>query len=314
MRSFPRWLLGFWLALALQTDSADFPHIQAVPQPYDQISFQRDGEEIARYHFGHDLRRPFVFPAIGPSGLSLTRMGHPHDPVGHSHHNSIWITHNDVNGQSFWADRNAGQIVHQRIVDLEDGLEEAAVTAINHWVSTNNQVLIVETRRTAIHLLPKKEWLMIIDLKWEAKDKDVVLGKTSFGPIAARMAKTIGVNDGGGLMRNSEGAENEKPIFWKPAKWVDYAGNITAKAKEGITLMDHPINPGHPCAWHVRDDGWMGAALTFNGPLTISPGKPLRLRYGFYIHDGVPSLKKLEDRWQSFSALPLADLEPKKKK
>jgi hypothetical protein len=310
-KALPSFVLLSW---SLAVGASEFPRVQAIPQPYDQISFQRDGEEIARYHFGHDVRRPFVFPVNGPSGVSLTRMGHPHDPVGHSHHNSVWITHNDVNGQTFWADRNAGQIAHQRIENLEDGIEEAAVTAINHWVSTNNQVLLVETRRTAVHLLPKKEWLMIIDLKLEAKAQDVVLGKTSFGPIAARMAKTIGVKDGGGWIRSSEGAKNEKEVFWKPAKWVDYSGNITATAKEGITLMDHPGNPNHPCVWHVRDDGWMGAALTFNGPLTIASGKPLRLRYGLYIHGGVPSLKKLEERWQNFSSLPLPDLEAKKKK
>jgi hypothetical protein len=287
--------------------------MQAIPLPYDQVSFQRDGTEIARYHFGKDLRRPFVYPLIGPAGHSLTRMGHPQDPHGHRHHNSAWITHHDLNGQSFWADANAGQIVHQRVEKLEDGDSEAAVTTINHWVSTNNQVLMIETRRTSVVVLPKKEWLLLIDLKLEPKGKEIVFGKTSFGPMSVRMAKTIGVKDGDGVMRNSEGGVNEKEIFWKPAKWVDYSGSITAKAKEGITLMDHPINPGHPCKWHVRDDGWMGAALSFDGPLTIPVGKPLRLRYGLYVHGGVPSLKKLAEQWNAFSALPLADLEPKKK-
>jgi len=295
------------------SQSAEVPLMQALPLPYDQVSFQRDGQEIARYHFGKDLRRPFIYPLIGPSGRSLTRMGHPQDPHGHRHHNSVWITHHDVNGQSFWADANAGQIVHQRVEKLEDSDTEAAVTTINHWVSTNNQVLMIETRRTAVVALPKKEWLLLIDLKLEPKGKDIVFGKTSFGPMSVRMAKSIGVNDGGGLMRSSEGGVNEKEIFWKPAKWVDYSGNITSKAKEGIMLMDHPINPGHPCEWHVRNDGWMGASLSFDGPLTIPVGKPLHLRYGLYIHNGVPSLQKLEEQWGKFSALPVASLEPKKK-
>ena len=99
------------------------PRAQVVPQPYDQVSFQRDGHEIARYHFGHDLRRPFVFPLIGPSGRSLTRMGHPHDPETHSHHNSVWVAHNDVDGVSFWDDRAKGRIVQQRVELLEDGFD-----------------------------------------------------------------------------------------------------------------------------------------------------------------------------------------------
>src|SRR5436305_647127 len=87
------------------------PVMQAIPLPHKEVSFQRDGVEIARYVFGHDLNRPFVFPVIGPSGRSLTRMGHPHDPETHSHHNSVWISHRDINGFNFWEDRGKARIV-----------------------------------------------------------------------------------------------------------------------------------------------------------------------------------------------------------
>ena len=98
--------------------------MQGVPQPYDQVSFQRDGVEITRCHFAPTLKRPFLFPLIGPSGQSLTRMGHPHDPVGHSHHNSVWISHHDVQGVNFWGDTGKGRIVHQKIEKLTDGERE----------------------------------------------------------------------------------------------------------------------------------------------------------------------------------------------
>jgi hypothetical protein len=59
---------------AAQTPSEpkSVPRMQAVPMPYHQASFQRDGVELARYHFGPALHRPFLFPVIGPSGRSLT--------------------------------------------------------------------------------------------------------------------------------------------------------------------------------------------------------------------------------------------------
>ena len=66
---------------------------------------------------------------IGPSGRSLTRMGHPHDPVTHSHHNSVWVSHHDVNGESFWDDRGPGRIVHRRVIRYDDGDDAASLVA-----------------------------------------------------------------------------------------------------------------------------------------------------------------------------------------
>ncbi|MEK7992216.1 MAG: hypothetical protein AAB403_00275, partial [Planctomycetota bacterium] len=34
------------------------PRMQVIPMPYDQASFQRDGVELTRYHFGPGLHRP----------------------------------------------------------------------------------------------------------------------------------------------------------------------------------------------------------------------------------------------------------------
>jgi len=189
--------------------------------PYNQASFQRDGVELTRYHFGPDLNRPFLYPVIGPSGRSLTRMGHPRDPESHSHHNSVWISHNDVDGVSFWGDRGKGKIRHRRIVKYEDAGERSSLVAENDWLTDGSKVLLKETRRITVLLLPQREWLMVIDLDFEAIGNPVTLGKTPFGMIGVRMAKTIGVNDGGGRIRNSEGAVNEKDVFWKRAKWVD---------------------------------------------------------------------------------------------
>ena len=292
------------------------PRMQAMPQPYEQVSFQRDGVEIARFHFGPALKRPFVFPLIGPTGRSLTRMGHPHDPITHSHHNSAWISHNDVNGVSFWADtgKNLGRIVHQRVEKLTDGEDEASVTSLNHWIEeATKKTLMTERRKTTVHVLDKGEWLLILDLQFDAKD-EVTIGKSPFGMIGVRMAKTIGVNDGGGTIRNSTGKVDEKEVFWKPAKWVDYSGAIVGKTVEGITLFDHPANPNNPSVFHVRNDGWMGASLTFAGPRTIAPGKALRLRYGLYVHAGQPSVEALDARWATFAKTAVGDLTPMKKK
>ncbi len=298
-------IIGLMCAVLRGGEPKPVPRVQAVPQAYEQMSFQVEGMEVARYHFGKELRRPFVFPVVGPFGRSLTRMGHPHDADSHSHHNSVWVSHESVNGISFWGDRGKGRIVHQKMEAIEDGDEGAAIHTVNHWIDegkgTPGKVLIRERRATRVRVMEHGEWMLILDLQLEAVAEEVTFGKTPFGLVGVRMAKTIGVNDGGGTIRNSEGGVDEKEVFWKPARWVDYSGPIADKAVEGITLMDHPSNPNHPCAFHVRNDGWMGACLTFDTPRTLKKGEVLELRYGLWVHGGMPGVDRVEGVWKGFA-------------
>lgn len=287
--------------------------MQAVPQGGHQVSFQREGVELARYHYGPEYNRPFVFPLIGPAGRPITRIGHPRDPQGHSHHLSVWIAHADVNGINFWGDRGKiGRIVHQAMEPGFDSDDEAAVQSINAWVDPAGKTVLTDRRRTAVRLRPNNEWLLIVDLQLVARNEPIVIAKSNFGFFSVRVAKTMGVHDGGGTIRNSEGAVNEKENFGQPARWVDYSGPITASSMNGATLFDHPGNPGHPTRFHVRDDGWMCASLTFGELRTIMPGSPLQLRYAVYVHDGQPPLADLQRCWEEFTRLPVHEFKPSK--
>ena len=286
------------------------PRMQALPLPHHEVSFQRDGIELARFHFDPVDKRPFLYPLNGSSGRSLTRMGHPHDPVTHSHHNSMWLAHHDVNGVSFWEDRGPAQIRCLRVEDFEDGDESASVTAVNTW-STTNKVFMTERRRITVQTLARNEWLLILDVRFDANKEPVTLGKTPFGFAAVRMAKNLGVHDGNGMIRNSEGGVNEANVLWKRARWIDYSGLIVSNNVEGITFFDHPANPNHPSYFHVRNDGWMGASITFDAPRVIETNKPLQLRYGFYVHSGLHETNALESRWVEFSKTKTSELKMK---
>ncbi len=293
--------LFFGAPSTLHAEPQPVPRVQAIPEPHDEVSFQRDGVEIARYHAGHDGFRPFVFPVIGPSGRSLTRLGHPHDPVTHSHHNSVWMSHQFVNGVNFWEDR-AAHIVHLKTERLEDGPDAASIETLNAWQDKDGKTLMTEHRRTGVQVLENGEWLLLIDSQLEAPpNAPVTLGQTAFGMMAVRMARTIGVNDGGGTIRNSEGGVDEEGCFRKPARWVITPGRSPRKPAKGSPCWITPGNPHHPTPFHVRNDGWMGASLTFPGEIVIPPGQPLRLRYALYVHAGIPPVEALQRRWDDFS-------------
>ena len=109
------------LAVAASAEPKAPPRTQVLPLPRSEASFQLDGNQVTRFYFDKAQERPFLYPVNGPSGRSLTRMGHPHDPVGHSHHNSVWLSHYDVDGVDFWSDRRHGVVEFQRVIKYEDG-------------------------------------------------------------------------------------------------------------------------------------------------------------------------------------------------
>jgi hypothetical protein len=288
------------------------PRVQARPEPRHGVSFVVDDKLLLGLDGGAGMRRPFLYPVLGPTGVPLTRMGHPHDPVSHSHHNSVWIAHADVGGTTFWAD-DGGTIEVARITRLEDGDDRAAVELEAAWRAGDAGVLLRERRRVSLVPLAADLWRIDVETELRAADAPVPLGATAFGMLAVRVARSIGVKDGGGRIVNSEGSVNEAGCFRKPARWVDYTGPVTATVDEGITLMDHPDNLHHPVEFHVRDDGWMGAATTFRGGHTIEPAAPLRLRHGLLVHGAATDAAAIEREWKRFAAVPFQPFAEKPK-
>lgn len=306
---------------AAPSEPKPVPRMQAIPLPHQITSFQLDGRELTACHFDSADRRVFWYPIRSSREASLTRMGHPHDPLTHSHHNSVWISHADVDGVNFWGDlgKALGQIANMEISreGYEESDEFAAMRMVNHWKGEDGRVMLIETRRTEVRPLDgAKSWLMIVDLEFTAPGKSITTFKPSgFGLMAVRMARSIGVKDGGGRILNSEGAVNEKAMFRLPARWCDYSGRITNDSDgfAGITLMNHPANPQNPTPYHVRDDGWMGACLNLDSAIEVSAEKKLRLRYALWVHDGIAPQPEIEAIWKKFTVLPQVDLTPVKK-
>jgi len=287
----------------------DFPRAQIIPQPDAQLSFEMDGREVLRYHYADRHPKPFFFPVIGPGGRPVTRLGHPHDPHGHRHHYSLWVAHSDVNGCDFWSfGRKHGRIVHDRLVKIEDG-DRAALTVRAQWLDDQQKPLLADERVWTFTPLYETwaggkfgEFFLDLTLSVTPIAAAVTLGKTPFGLLAVRVAKTMGVHDGGGRITHSEGGVNESQVLWRRARWCDYSGSAApGRVVNGITLFDHPLNPRHPTYFHVRDDGWMGASLTYAEPLDVTQEQPLTLRYRFWIHTGWCDLEETEAHWNRWS-------------
>ena len=282
--------------------------------PQKAVVVRRGDRVVAACWFGPHVLRPYVYPFLAPGGLEVTRLGHPLDPIGHSHHQSIWIGHHDVSGVNFWEDSaEAGRIeVRKAAVAAASGIE-VSTTLDCVWVNKAGKTVLEEKRALTFADLPEEELALEIDLELAppAGGGPVVLGDTPFGLLGIRVARTMRVAEKlGGLILNSSEAENESACFWQHAIWCDYSGPVPAagpiegKAVEGalpaavvgVACFDHPQNSPSETLWHVRDDGWMGPCISKGQPRTIAPGGSLRARYRIEAHRGRPGEAGIDER------------------
>jgi hypothetical protein len=279
------------------------PRCQVVPLPDHQVSIQVDGGERLRWHFGPSYPRPFFYPLLGPSGSSLTRMGHPGAP-DHEHHRSIWFGHAKVAGVSFWEDRTPGRIRQKSWLAYQDGDAEAALAVNVGWYDGHDPKELLEQELVAgVRPGPDGETFVELQATFRPIAQTLEFGQTNFGFLAVRVAKSLSVHFGGGVLTNSDGARSEANVFGKRAIWMDYSGPVLKGDTEGITYFDHPSNPGHPTAWHVREDGWMEASVCMSKPLETSRQQPLVVRYLLHAHKGPADAERAGTVFREFAAL-----------
>lgn len=284
------------------------PRHEVVPLPEQQAAFEVDGRERTRWHFGHEYPRPFFYPLLGPSGSSLTRMGHP-GAANHDHHRSVWFAHHKVLGIDFWSDRTEARIRQKHWLAFRDGQDEAAMATLLAWCDGHDPRELLEQELIAAVRDVDGETLLELQSTFRPTAESLEFGKTNFGFLAVRVAKSISAHFGDGRITNSEGRVNEAAIFGKQARWMDYSGPVpVGEGKnrktviEGITYFDHPANPRYPSHWHVREDGWMGASVCMHEPLVTTRAKPLVLRYLLWLHRGNVDAARAETVAKQFAA------------
>jgi len=289
--------------------------------PDKVIAIRRGRTVVSGSWFGPFTRRPYIYPFVGPHDLELTRLDHPLDPIGHSHHKSIWIAHADVGGVDFWSERGGtGTIVQESISEVVEKGDRVGALLLLSWRDPSGKKLLVEKRRLTYTDLSLGQLALDIDTTLEAAGAPVTLGKTRFGILGLRVARTMRVQEGlGGIIYNSDEAENESGCFGQHALWCDYSGPVplavdprtdrrTRAEKErsvpsrivGVACFAHPQNTPDGTQWHVRDDGWMGPGLTREGSRTVRPGEPLRVRYRIESHGGRPWRSRVAERYRNW--------------
>jgi hypothetical protein len=264
-----------------------------------------------------------MWPIIGPNGKRMTR-SFPFDlkrggeSDDHPHHQSLWFTHDQVNGANFWAanvDNPEGDkgphIVHREFASIENLGATARIVTRNDWM--NGHEPTCEDNRTVVFgIRPNKDRWIDFSITIKATDGDVTFGDTKEGTFGIRLADSmcLAANQGGRIV-NSVGQTNDD-AWGLPAEWVDCTGPIDGELV-GISIFSHPTSFRPVPRWHVRSYGLFTAnpfgqrdfprpELANQGATTIKKGESLTLRYRALFHRGTTEEADIKQAFREFTA------------
>ena len=251
---------------------------------------------------GHKGLRPYIHPLRGPDGSSCLTEDSPfHHPWQHG----ISTGFHGVNDCDFWFDK--GQVVGADIGTIDTSLPRIlgvdppnwAVDAM--WRDTVGAPMLFEQQ--AWMLIPEDD-VLLLDLDWQMMAiPDIKMQKASYGGLFLRMPFRTGNES---AVINSE-SQRDDDTEQQRAKWVDCFMSIErSKTGSGITICDHPGNPGHPAYWRVDSQRGINPSPCIPGPIELAPGASIRCKYRLILHTGTLSPEKINRYFEAFAKEPSA--------
>ena len=275
----------------------------------DKVAVSIGGQPFTELLFGKDRAKPVFYPIYGPGQVPMTRdfpfhkntKGEKHD---HPHHESLWYTHGEVNGISFWHLGKGNGKIKQTGLQVHGD----TITTTNDWKSPKDGRVCSDERVMKFSALPGGARVIDFTITIEASDGDVKFGDTKEGSMGIRTHHLLRT-DKGADVKNSAG-QTGKSIWGKPAKWVNYQSKIGDKPV-GVAIFDSPENPRHPSTWHARDYGLVAAnpfgahhfsgAKRGTGDLDLKSGDSVTFHYAFVFHRGSAEDKSIEELYSAWA-------------
>jgi len=272
-----------------------------------------DGKLFTKYVYNDERRaKPILYPVIGPNDIPMTRR-YPIEEAGegeakdHHHHASLWYTHGEVNGISFWhIGKDTGEIIHEKFLKLEGNV----IATRNKWVDSKGKVVCRDERTLAFHG-EGDDRAIDVTVKILADSGDVTFGDTKEGSMGIRSNPVLRLKGSvaRGKALNSAG-DTDKALWGKRAAWVSYWAPQKKKVV-GFSIFDHPTNPRHPTWWHARDYGLV-AANPFGihnferkpkgtGDMKVKNGESVTFRYRFLFHANDAKTAGIAKRYEDWA-------------
>jgi predicted RNA-binding protein with TRAM domain len=293
----------------------------------DAVEVFIEDKLFTAYHYGKDLKKPFLWPVNSLDAVPVTR-SYPMDATGvpktfqdHPHHRSWWTSYGDVNGADCWMEKDEAGLQKVNEVTFGSGDAFGWIISKDTWTRADGTPVVDEEREYRFYYGDEAARLADMRVTFRAAHGDAYFKDTKEGGICSIRAheKISGRN---ATITNALGDVGEENTWGKPAAWCDFSGPIEGHGVRGITIMDHPGNFRHPTSWHVRRYGLMGAnpfgyshfieqdynkgLIPENGDHTVKSGETLSFQYRVLVHAGDAAQAKVAERYADYATPPKA--------
>ncbi len=296
---------------ALNCACADGKAFSSTIQPRQEITVFEDGQEVAVYHSGPAIDKPYFHPIWTPDRRVITYDA----PADHIHHRGLSFGWADVSGYDFWGEIYAAKgkrgFMIPRTTETENlpgGGMKIVETA--DWKGEDGTLVLEDTHVWTFY--PAEGNLRIIDTDIELRP---VLDEVIFGSEAYTDKKSPRIYHGltfrlgpfeNPRFTNSEGGVGYEACHGKAARWCALSG-LQAGRPVTAAILDHPQNDVHPTSFFVLGRGmqFISSSPNFYKPKHLEKGETWRLRYriiaaGAPLQDGADGWD-LERLWREYA-------------
>lgn len=262
---------------------------------------------------GYNLSQPFgsgisvpsacyFHPLNTPGGVTVTEVG----PEDHRHHRGVffgWVEMTGAQKADFWgwgepAPTRGRRIVNQSVETAPPGLGYTRFRIRNEW-QVEGARMVSEDLRAGVALL---EGGTVLELTVQfSVEAPVTLARWAFGGFGVRLRKnaTIQAISAGGVVNRPAPKHTDPGTNWPDAPWYGLHSRYADGRETTVAVVGRSTHP--PTSWHVVPEiGLINPSITGPGAVTLTPEKPLVLRYRVMAFDGAPKLAvlgKLADSW-----------------
>jgi hypothetical protein len=147
-------------------------------------------------------------------------------------------------------------------------------------------------------ILKPVDGLLYLDLSWKIQAiPDILIQQAAYGGLFVRMPYR---QESGATVVNSTGLVGDQ-TEQQPAAWVDLSMPVNdGSADGGITILDHPGNPGHPAHWRVDGQRGINPAPCIPGSIELPAGEVRLYRYRLILRDTALAPERIQQHWESY--------------